>query len=137
MRLTVITPTKGRDSLRDTLASIAPQLAPGDEHLVIGDGPQPGAAALCGLFGARYYDGPLCHTYGNAQRDYGISLATGDWLAFCDDDDTFTPGALDAIRSIQVRKPHIFRMETPRGILWEHEQVQEGNVGTPDRKSVV
>jgi len=47
MRLTVITPTIGRRSLLDTLLSIYRQLAPGDEHLVIGDGKQPEAAAMC------------------------------------------------------------------------------------------
>lgn len=131
MRLTVITPTKGRDSLRATLASITPQLEDGDEYLVIGDGPQPVAAALCAEFGVTYHDGPLCHTYGATQRDYGIALAAGDWLAFCDDDDTFTPDALALIRTAVERVPHLFRMQSPRGVLWERQQVREGNVGTP------
>ena len=136
MRLTVITPTISRPSLRDTLASIAPQLAAGDEHLVIGDGPQPDAAAMCAEFGASYHDGPVSGSWGTAQRDYGIGLATGDWLLFCDDDDVFAPGALDAVRAAVVdnpRTPHVFKMRRERyhDELWAFPEIREGNVGTP------
>ena len=136
MRLTVITPTVGRDSLRATLASIAPQLHDGDEHLVIGDGAQPNAAAMCAEYGAIYHDGPQTHDYGAAQRDVGISLAQGDWLLFCDDDDTFTPGALATVRQVVVDNPtmpHLFRMRYRASgvVLWQDDVVCEGNVGTP------
>ena len=136
MRLSVITPTVGRDSLRDTLASIAPQLRIGDEHIVVGDGPQPEAAAICSEFVVKYHDGPRSGTWGTAQRDYGISIARGDWLLFCDDDDVFAPGALDAVRRVvgdNPTTPHIFRMQRTRwdDVLWADPVVREGNVGTP------
>ena len=136
MRLTVITPTVGRDSLRATLASIAPQLHDGDEHIVIGDGAQPRAAETCAEYGASYQDGPQTHNYGAAQRDVGISLARGDWLLFCDDDDTFTPGALATVRQVVVDNPtmpHLFRMRYRASgvVLWQDDIVCEGNVGTP------
>lgn len=135
MRLTVITPTVGRDSLRDTLASIAPQLRKGDEHLVIGDGSQPDAAAICAEFVVSYHDGPSSRTYGTLQRDYGIDIAKGEYVAFCDDDDVFTPDALDTIRAAIAEHPNtplLFRMATPYyGVLWADKAVREGNVGTP------
>ena len=136
MRLTVITPTVGRDSLRATLASIAPQLHDGDEHIVIGDGVQPRAAEMCAEYGASYQDGPQTHNYGAAQRDVGISLARGDWLLFCDDDDTFTPDALATVRQVVVDNPtmpHLFRMRYRASgvVLWQDDIVCEGNVGTP------
>ena len=135
MRLSIVTPTIGRDSLRDTLASIAPQLRQGDEHIVIGDGQQPNAAAICSEFVVSYHDGPASRSYGTAQRDYGISIAKGDYVAFCDDDDVFTPGALDTIRAAIGEHPDtplLFRMDTPwLGVLWKDQQVREGNVGTP------
>ena len=136
MKLTVITPTVGRDSLRDTLLSIVPQLQAGDEHIVIGDGAQPRAAETCAEYGASYQDGPQTHNNGAAQRDVGISLARGDWLLFCDDDDTFTPDALATVRQVVVDNPtmpHLFRMRYRASgvVLWQDDIVCEGNVGTP------
>ena len=136
MRLTVITPTLGRETLRDTLASIAPQLRIGDEHLVIGDGPQPDAAAMCAEFVVSYHDGPVSRSYGTAQRDHGIGIARGDWLLFCDDDDLFAPDALATVRRVVADNPatpHVFRMRRQRygDVLWADRDVREGNVGTP------
>ena len=135
MRLTVITPTIGRRSLLDTLLSIYKQLDQGDEHLVIGDGRQPEAAAMCASFGATYHDGPFVHDYGNSQRDYAATLATGDYLLYCDDDDTFTPDALALVReAVQAEPgiPHVFRMTHPTfGVLWKRPALVCGNVGTP------
>lgn len=133
--LTVVTPTVARESLRKTLASIAPQLEPGDEHIVIGDGPQPAAAAMCAEFGARYLCGPVSHSYGTAQRDYGIANASGEYIAFCDDDDVLTPDALATVRAAIAEHPGVpllFRMSAPfLGLLWADREVREGNVGTP------
>ena len=136
MRLSVITPTIGRQTLYRTLASIAPQLRDGDEHLVIGDGEQPAAAAICREFAVSCHAGPVSGSYGTAQRDYGASIARGDWLLFCDDDDTYTPDALDNVRRAIADNPdtpHIFRMQRPRwaDTLWAVPAVFEGNVGTP------
>lgn len=135
MTLTVITPTVGRASLRNTLASIAPQLRAGDEHIVIGDGHQPDAAEICSEFVVSYYHGPASRTYGTLQRDCGIKMARGEYVAFCDDDDVFTPDALDTIRAAIAEHPGtplLFRMATPTlGILWADREVREGNVGTP------
>lgn len=135
MRLSVITPTIGRQSLEDTLSSIAVQLAPGDEHLVIGDGAQPAAAAMCAVVGATYHDGPQVHDYGNSQRDAGAQLATGDYLLYCDDDDVYAPDALALVRAVVENEPgipHVFRMLHPTfGVLWQRPALVCGNVGTP------
>ena len=135
MRLTVVTPTISRRSLLDTLLSIYKQLGSGDEHLVIGDGKQPEAAAMCSSFGASYYDGPVSHNYGNTQRDLAAALATGEYLLYCDDDDTFTPNALALVREAVAADPgipHIFRMHHPTfGVLWQRPALVCGNVGTP------
>lgn len=135
MRLTVITPTIGRSSLEATLASIASQLRSGDEHLVIGDGVQPEARAMCRDFGAIYHDGPVSHDFGNSQRDAAARLATGEYLMYCDDDDTLTLDALDLVRLAITAAPdipHIFRMRHPTfTVLWQRPALVPGNVGTP------
>ena len=43
--IAVITPTLNRPTLPRAIQSVLPQLAVEDELFVIGDGPQPGAAA--------------------------------------------------------------------------------------------
>lgn len=135
MRLTIITPTIGRASLADALASVDEQLLPGDEHLVIGDGPQPVAAKICVGFAAAYCDGPESWSYGTVQRDHGIAMAHGDYLLFLDDDDLFMPDALEIVRAAIAEHPDtplLFRMSTPHsGVLWRTPVVAEGNVGTP------
>ena len=135
MRLTVITPTIGRRSLLDTLLSVAVQLEPDDEHIVIGDSVQPEAEAMCKSFGAIYRDGPVSHNYGNTQRDVAAAIAAGEYLMYCDDDDVLTPDALALVREAvkaQPGIPHLFRMRHPTfGVLWQRPALVCGNVGTP------
>jgi len=129
--LSIIVPTVGRASLFVTLNALVNQLAAGDEVLVIGDGQQPFASILCERFGVTYHTGPRTMRWGNAQRDFGIELARGDYIAFCDDDDVFTLGALDAMRRQADGRPVLFRMQHPTGLLWRDREIRQGNVGTP------
>jgi hypothetical protein len=80
----VIVPTIGRPSLKDTLASIAIQIRPGDEIIVI-----------CNDVGDD----------GNWAREQGALGARGTHLLFCDDDDVFLPGAFDLIRDFARQNP--------------------------------
>lgn len=73
----VIVPTAGRATLSAALGSVAPQLEPGDELLV-----------LCN----RDRD------FGNRARNDLISRARGTHLVFVDDDDEMLPGALARVR---------------------------------------
>ena len=136
MRISVITPTRGRLSLRQTLASINEQLEPGDEHIVIGDGPQVNARRMCLEYGAEYHQGACTASWGNAQRDLGISIAQGDYLAFCDDDDVFVYGALATVRfaiADNPGKPFMFKMRVPNGgVLWRKRgNLGHAEIGTP------
>lgn len=142
--LAVITPTCGRETLRDTLASIG-HLDPGDQVIVVGDGVQPDARAAFVEYKAAGWEyleadcDPPC-SYGNLQRDVAMSAATTDWLMFMDDDDEYVPGALATVRRAVTAAPgvpHIFRMSFGAGhhahgvTLWRHEAVAASNIGTP------
>lgn len=145
--ISVIVPTKGRDSLSATLSSIAPQLGVDDEIIVVGDGPLPRVQAMLSDWGdaqVRWLNTPLrTASWGNQQRDFGICEARGGWLAFCDDDDEFTPDALEIMRRAAGEnpgQPHLFRMDVSNmafarqlGIttLWRAQQLKVGNIGTP------
>jgi len=136
MSLSIIVPTCGRASLKRTLLSISPQLEDGDEVIVVGDGPQPQAESICAEFGpcVEYLDGVISHCYGNRQRQQGMTLATGDYLMFCDDDDVLVPNALTIVRksaSLWPGRPMLFQFIDRNGlVLWQRPIVTQGNIST-------
>lgn len=115
-RLSIITPTLGRAGLARLLDYWHDHLGPDDQAIVVADGP---CRAARELFGERdhrhhYYEYGPTRSWGNAQRDWGIRCATGDWLVFMDDDDEPAQDALDVIRAGVAEapdRPHLFGME--------------------------
>jgi GT2 family glycosyltransferase len=103
----VIIPSIGRDSLADARASCAGA----DEIIVIEN-----------------HDGD----HGYSARTRGIQKATGSHLAFLDDDDVYTPGAIELMRDAACDVPVIFKMDHHHhGVMWRHPWLEFGNVGTP------
>ncbi|MFO0846929.1 MAG: class I SAM-dependent methyltransferase [Gemmataceae bacterium] len=114
VRLSVVVATKGRDTLARALASIATQLRPGDELIV-----------QCDDSG----------DVGATPRTAGVRKATGTHLLFMDDDDVYTPGALDVVRAAMLAAPgrcHLFGMTSGQGWTLPHgdRDVRVGNVST-------
>ena len=148
----IITPTIGRPELARALLSAARQLGPYDEHIVIGDGPQPEAQAMALEYRhTRYIQTPRTGGFGAVQRDAGIMQATGDYLIFLDDDDVLVDGALSLAREIVAATPgalFLFRCRfygygaIPDGsVLWRDNEIRDGNVGTgmivcPNRRNL-
>ena len=99
----VVVPTSGRATLANALASIGPQLRPGDELLV-----------ACNADG----------DYGDAARNRMIERAAGSHLVFLDDDDEWVTGALDRMRRFADEHPGrvgIFRMRYDLHGVWPPE----------------
>jgi glycosyltransferase involved in cell wall biosynthesis len=134
MSLSVIVPTVGRPSLSATLRSIAPQLAQGDEVLVVGDGPQPAARAVAAGFPfVQYHEFGPTFAFGDAQRQFGMRQAHGTHLMFMDDDDVYEPGAFAEVRRAVAREPIcpvMFRMIYAESVMWREKKVCGGNVST-------
>ena len=108
---------RARDSLRETLASIAPQLRLGDEHIVVGDGPQPAAAAICSEFVVSHHDGPISGSWGTAWRlraREALPAATGCCSATMTTCSRRARWTLCGRGSGQPTTPHVFRMERTR-----------------------
>jgi glycosyltransferase involved in cell wall biosynthesis len=109
----VIVPTRGRSTLRRTLASITEQLEPGDEAIV-----------RC----SRDED------FGNRARQSMIERAKGTHLVFMDDDDQFATGALATMRRFAAENPGrigIFRMRYLDGrVLWDEPVLRLRNVSS-------
>ena len=131
--LSIIIPTVGRNSLAATLASIARQeIQADDDVLLIGAGPQPDAAetfAASGLPG-RYRQMPRGNDWGASERNWAMPYAYGDFLAFMDDDDVYTPGAFSAMRTADPAALNVYRMHGRRRVLWREPRLRIGNVST-------
>jgi glycosyltransferase involved in cell wall biosynthesis len=82
--LSIIVATSGRRSLRRTLASIAPQLEPGDEIIV-----------ACDASGDA----------GDTPRNAAMPRARGTHLAFLDDDDVYAKDAFEKFRRFAREHP--------------------------------
>ena len=97
--VSVVIPTRGRaELLRECLDSILAQTCVDIEVIVVVDGPD--AATIEFLSNVddsrlRFVTHPESRGVSHA-RNTGIDLATGRWLAFCDDDDVWAPTKLAA-----------------------------------------
>lgn len=127
VKLSVVIPTLGRPSLERTLASCADA----DEVVVVLDKAR-GGSLPCELpDNAVLLEGVFGVTGGHAGREHGIAFATGTHLAFFDDDDEYTPGAISLMRDAACDRPVIFRMDDYRhGVIWRDPSVWFGNVST-------
>ena len=104
-QVSCIVPTHGRDHLlQEAIASVAAQLSPPCELLVADDlgsaGTRSSVEAWAGRvpFRVRYVDssGSGWRSAG-ASRNAGAALATGEFVAFLDDDDTWEPDFLTSV----------------------------------------
>jgi glycosyltransferase involved in cell wall biosynthesis len=125
-RISVVIPTLDRPTLKRAVRSAEGA----DEVIVVGDRVKPSAGQV------RIKARPRAeHRVPRAAelRNRGMSVATGDWIAFMDDDDVFAPGAIDTIRqAVTVPALYLFRMTTHfAGVLWHHPALEINNVGTP------
>jgi glycosyltransferase involved in cell wall biosynthesis len=125
--VTVVVPTRDRAGLlRRTLASITAQRDVEVEVIVVDDGSAPpDAHAVAGLAGdgVRVLRNDRSGGVG-AARNQGAAVAVAPWLAFCDDDDLWSPdklaGQLDAVRATARRWAYTGAVKFERGPrLWQ------------------
>lgn len=126
--LSVVIPTLGRPSLERTLDSCRDA----DEVIVVLDTARGATRLPCSLpTNAVSTEGSFGVTGGHAGRVHGIGLATGTHLAFMDDDDVYTPGAIQSICEAACDVPVIFRMDDPlHGVIWREPVLRWANVST-------
>lgn len=105
-RFLVITPTiPGRESLLlVAIASVRAQDFPDVEHHVVGDGPCPGAEALCASMGVRYTGTPSrLKVWGANCRNLVLDEADADYVVFLDDDNLLFRRGLAALHEAATR----------------------------------
>ena len=140
MRITVVTPTIFRPSLKETVEALDNILTEGDEHLVIRDASRPPVdipliKALPQSRWALYFEGFFPESkYGNAQRDAGIQMARGDCIVFLDDDDLPEPQGYEVLHGLEYDPEvvHVFGMYREMDDKTFRAEVQEhGELGGP------
>lgn len=145
--LSLIVPTQGRPTLERTLTSARDQMLDGDECWVVADSYEMAPDYYAAIrervecFGPRFHFAGLdagAHQWGHPQIDYGLTLATGDYIVANDDDDRWCPGAFAAIREAATNSPRrllLFRFRSYIGggfVFWHTpgmEWVRQGHIG--------
>jgi glycosyltransferase involved in cell wall biosynthesis len=106
--VSVVIPTRGRAGLLEQcVASMLTQTISRIEVIVVVDGPDPATIDFLASVDdrrLRYVSHPESRGVSNA-RNTGIGLATGRWLAFCDDDDLWAPTKLAAQLTVLRENP--------------------------------
>lgn len=138
--ISLMIPTVSRPTLVRCLQSVRVQrFLPGDEVILMGDGPNDVAKELFAQFRLPGYyrqatDRPT-GDWGHTPRNVMMPHATGTHIMALDDDDELTAGALWAVREALFRdptRPHLFKMNTAdNGDVWKSREVKVANVGTP------
>ena len=108
LNVSVIMPTYNRaDLLLRAIRSVLPQLIEGDEVLVMDDGSSDHTAQVVQKLGSpvRYF---LLENGGPSRaRNVGMQHATGDLIAFLDDDDEWFPHKLTLQRAVMEAHPEV------------------------------
>jgi hypothetical protein len=106
VRISVVIPTYNRaDLLPATLEAVLAQTLPAHEIIVVDDGSRDATLDLLQRYVPRVQSIAIENSGDLAARNAGVQAATGDLLAFCDSDDIWRPGHLEAMAELWRREP--------------------------------
>jgi len=156
-RIAITIPTIGRESLREAVQSLVPQLADGDRVMVVCDDmtrydfcsdtvADAREAAADGVMWRTYPTDKPRGAFGHAGRNMALDMLleledAPSWSWSIDDDDIATPWALEKIRAATLTGDspwYVFRMVGGAGSHYpglklpnQGPVIRAGNVGTP------
>lgn len=106
MSISVVIPAYNSESLiAETLASVVGQTLKPAEVLVIDDGSTDGTAGVADGFGPPVRVIRKANSGQGASRNFGVELATSEWIAFVDADDLWEPNKLERQMEELARHP--------------------------------
>src|SRR4051812_26931964 len=97
----------GEPYLREAIESVLAQTYSPVELIVVDDGSEDATGALATGFGRRLHYVRQPNGGMGAARNTGLSLATGDYLAFLDADDRFLPDKLERQMAVFEADPSV------------------------------
>lgn len=113
MRVSVVIPCFNAESfLGDTIRSVLGQTYSPHEVIVVDDGSRDNSAAIAASFGEPIRVIRQSNQGECAARNTGLDLARGDWIAFLDADDLWTPKKLECQVAEAGRGPDIVCIHT-------------------------
>jgi glycosyltransferase involved in cell wall biosynthesis len=117
MRVSVIIPVfNGADRLAQAVASVRPQLRPGDEIIIVDDGSTDDTAGVIASFGAAVVSFRQENAGPAAARNRGLREAVGNVIAFLDHDDLWPPrrqtAMLDALHADETADIVVGKVQT-------------------------
>ncbi len=123
MSISVIIPAYNSEALLpETLESVLGQTTRPDEVLVIDDGSTDGTAAVAGAFPAPVRVISKANSGQGASRNFGVELATSEWIAFVDADDLWEPNKLERQMEELARHPDADICYTGRVELMHYDE---------------
>lgn len=127
----VIIATVGRPTLQHMVNSIAPQLEEQDHLTIIWDAdPIDLKIETKAKISQIVNQTPLGY-WGHGSRNYWQDKLPGDFFMNADDDDEYTPGAMDAIRkNVKEKMLYVFKFYHHGAVVPREQKVYVGNIGT-------
>lgn len=103
LTISVIVPTnRGGRYLREAIESVRAQTVSVSEIVLVDDGsPEPGLSGIAEELGLAYLRQPASGI--SVARNSGVEVASGEWIAFLDDDDVWHPARIEEqVRAISA-----------------------------------
>jgi hypothetical protein len=108
MNISVVVPSYNRANwLGATLDAILAQTLPPREVIVVDDGSRDLTRSVLQRYEPRVRAIRICNSGDLVARNTGLRAASGDLVAFCDSDDLWAPGFLDAIAGVWRADPNV------------------------------
>ena len=127
MRISVVIPTHQRVHLVcDAIASALDQQLPAHEVIVVDDGSTDGSSeAIARAFGSRVQLVTQQHRGLSSARNAGVAIASGELVAFLDDDDTWLAHHLATVERLASRHPRAVLVSTCHNACFASQRVDD------------
>lgn len=135
MKLSIVIPVYNvEETLRTCVESAVVSSFDDWEMILVDDGSTDGSGCVCNQLAQENRHIRVIHKANGGlsdARNYGIEMATGQYLAFADSDDAFHPGTLEHVLAVMEEHPNYDILEFPVSV--DHGGSKEHRLTFTDR----